>query len=108
MSDHHREDSHREDSRREDTRARIRRLMLRAELQRQAIGAVTDDYRRLTAPFDNNAVRLGKLVTRHPLLTGAGFALGGVLLWRRRGKLSGLIRGALTGISLVKALRGRR
>jgi hypothetical protein len=81
--------------------------MLKADGQRLAVGAASAEYRRITAPVDRSVLRLQALVARHPVLTSAGLALGGLLVWRRRGKLSGLMRGAMMGIGIVKALRGR-
>lgn len=87
---------------------RIARLMLAADNQRAVIGLAADDYRDLTAPVDRLVQRSEDLVSRHPMLVSAGLALGSLVFWRVRGKLPRLIRGAMFGISIVKALRAGR
>jgi hypothetical protein len=81
--------------------------MLKADHQRLAMGLASAEYRLTTASFDRGVLRIQALVARHPMLTSMGLALGSALLWRQRSKLSGLMRGAMTGIGIVKALRAR-
>ena len=92
----------------ENRNARIARLMLTADRQRAAIGMAADDYRQITSPVDRLVLRSEDLLSHHPMLTSAGLALGSFLFWRGRGKLPGLMRGAMFGLGVVKALRARR
>ena len=88
-------------------RQRMAELMLAAEAERVAFGQLTDDYRRVTGPFDHVYLRATHIVRARPWATTLLLGLCGVAVTAIGRRLP--LRGFIRGVSLATiALRGLR
>jgi hypothetical protein len=88
-------------------RRRMAELMLAAEAERAAFRQMTDEYRRVTGPFDQVYLRATHIIRARPWTTTLLLGLGGVAVTvvGRRLPLRGVIRGIGLATVALRSLR---